>query len=133
MVYTRSMEKEWQVEYTDEFGDWWGSLTSDEQDAVESCIPFLCRLGPALGRPLVDTVKGSRHANMKELRPPATNIRILFAFDPRRCAILLIGGDKTDHWQKWYEKNIPLADTLYDDYIEELRREGILPREGKLP
>jgi len=64
---------------------------------------------------------------MKELRPPATNIRILFAFDPRRIAILLIGGDKTNRWQEWYDENIPIADALYDDYLEELRREGELP------
>jgi hypothetical protein len=64
---------------------------------------------------------------MKELRPPATNIGILFAFDPRRVAILLIGGDKTDRWQEWYDKNIPIADAVYDEYLEELRREGELP------
>ena len=117
----------WDVEYTNEFEDWWDDLTIDEQDSVESCIPFLRRHGPALGRPLVDTVKGSRHRNMKELRPPATNIRIFFAFDPRRVAILLIGGDKTDRWQEWYDENIPIADALYDDYLEELHREGELP------
>jgi hypothetical protein len=119
------MEREWSVEYTNEFEDWWNTLTIDEQDAVEACIPFLRRRGPALGRPLVDTVKKSRHPNMKELRPPATNIGILFAFDPRRVAILLIGGDKTDRWQEWYDKNIPIA--VYDEYLEELRREGELP------
>lgn len=118
---------EWDVEYTNEFGDWWKSLTDDEQDLVEACIPFLRQCGPSLGRPLVDTVKRSCHPNMKELRPPATNIRILFAFDPRRVAILLIGGDKTGRWQKWYDEHIPLADALYDNYLEELRREGELP------
>jgi hypothetical protein len=105
----------------------WYKLTIDEQDSVESCIPFLQRYGPALGRPLVDTVKRSRHPNMKKLRPPATNIRILFAFDPRRTAILLIGGDKANRWQKWYDENIPIADALYDDYLEELNKEGKLP------
>jgi len=106
----------WDVEYTDEFEDWWNDLTIDEQDSVESCIPFLNRYGPSLGRPLVDTVRGSRHPHMKELRPPATNIRIL-----------LIGGDKTNRWQEWYDENIPIADALYDNYLEELRREGELP------
>jgi hypothetical protein len=117
----------WDVEYTDEFEDWWGSLTEDERDSVESCIPALQQSGPALGRPLVDTVKGSRHPNMKELRPPGTNIRIFFAFDPRRIAILLIGGDKTGRWQEWYDENIPIADALYDEYLEELHKEGELP------
>src|SRR5437764_1881549 len=64
---------------------------------------------------------------MKELRPPGTNIRILFAFDPRRVAILLIGGNKTNRWQKWYDENISIADELYDEYLEELHREGELP------
>ncbi len=117
----------WDVEFTNEFEGWWDDLTQEEQDSVASCIPFLERRGPALGRPLVDTVKGSRHPNMKELRPPTTNIRILFAFDPRRVAILLIGGDKTNRWQKWYDENIPIADKLYDQYLEELKREGELP------
>jgi hypothetical protein len=63
---------------------------------------------------------------MKELRPPAGNIRILFAFDPRRMAILLIGGDKTGRWQEWYQEMIPVADRLYDEHLEELRREGLL-------
>ena len=117
----------WNVEFTNEFEDQWNNLTVDEQDSVEACIPFLQERGPSLGRPLVYTVKGSRHPHMKELRPPATNIRILFAFDPRRVAILLIGGDKTNQWQEWYSTNIPIADSLYDEYLEELRREGELP------
>jgi hypothetical protein len=61
---------------------------------------------------------------MKELRPLGSNIRVLFAFDPRRTAILLIGGDKTDRWQEWYEEMIPMADRLYEVHLEELRREG---------
>jgi hypothetical protein len=83
--------------------------------------------GPALGRPYADTLARSRHANMKELRPPEGNIRILFAFDPRRSAILLLGGDKTNTWSAWYERMIPLADRLYDEHLESLRREGLLP------
>jgi hypothetical protein len=63
---------------------------------------------------------------MKELRPPVANIRILFAFDPRRAAIFLIGGDKTNRWQSWYRTMIPVADRLYDDHLAELRREGLI-------
>ena len=85
----------WEVEYTDEFGAWWEGLTDGEQEAITAAVAFLEERGPGLGRPLVDTVQGSRHPNMKELRPPAGNLRILFAFDPRRTAILLIGGDKS--------------------------------------
>ena len=80
---------------------------------------------PALGRPLVDNISGSRHRNMKELRPGSSGkseIRILFAFDPIRQAILLVAGDKSGQWQRWYRKNIPIADELYDRHLEQLRR-----------
>lgn len=117
----------WDVEYTDQFEEWWSALTLAEQAAVEAAVHALQRDGPALGRPLVDTIKGSRHQNMKELRPPRGNMRILFVFDPRRTAILLLGGDKTNQWEAWYRRAIPRADQLYDDYLEELRREGELP------
>jgi hypothetical protein len=117
----------WGVEYTDEFETWWLGLAAAEQDAIIAAVAHLERRGPGLGRPLVDTIRGSRHANMKELRPPAGNIRILFAFDPRRMAILLIGGDKTDRWIAWYAETIPIADRLYDEHLEALRQEGQLP------
>lgn len=63
---------------------------------------------------------------MKELRPRRGSVRILFAFDPRRMAILLIGGDKTGRWQAWYREMIPIADDLYDTHLETLRREGLI-------
>jgi transcriptional regulator with XRE-family HTH domain len=68
--------------------------------------------GRALGRPFVDTIKGSRHPNMKELRSRGETIRVLFAFDPCRSAILLIGGDRWDRWSEWYAEMIPMADRL---------------------
>lgn len=114
----------WEVEYTDEFSGWWDDLSVKEQEAVRAGVLGLHESGPGLGRPLADTVTGSRHANMKELRPPSTNIRVLFAFDPRRMAILLVGGDKTGQWREFYEKKIPEADQLYDDHLEQLRAEG---------
>jgi hypothetical protein len=113
----------WDVEFTDEFQAWWDSLTRSEQDAITATVDLLEERRPGLGRPLVDTVKGSRHANMKELRPPSENIRILFAFDPRRTAILLIGGDKTGRWQAWYREMIPIADHLFDVHLIEIARE----------
>ncbi len=109
----------WEIEYTDQFEAWWGDLPDEDQDAITAAVEFLEESGPALGRPLVDTVEGSRHPNMKELRPPARNIRILFAFDPRRTAILLIGGDKTGRWMAWYREMIPIADDLYDEHLIE--------------
>ncbi len=67
--------------------------------------------------PRVDTIKGSRHNNMKELR--AGSVRILFAFDPERMAILLVGGDNAGHWQQRYVENSPIADERYDRYLAE--------------
>jgi hypothetical protein len=117
----------WEVEGTDQFIEWFDTLDTEERRAIFAAMEVLEAEGPNLGRPLVDTVKGSRHANMKELRPPVGNIRILFAFDPRRTAILLIGGDKTNRWQAWYAMMIPVADDLYDEYLRELKEEGLLP------
>lgn len=75
--------------------------------------------GPVLGRPLADTVVASRHANMKELRPGSTErteIRVLFAFDSQRQAILLVGGEKSGDWAGWYARNIPVADARFDEH-----------------
>lgn len=114
----------WEVEYTDEFGGWFDGLSEEDQEDVALAVDKLEARGPALGRPFADTVGGSRHPNMKELRALGTNIRVLFAFDPRRMAILLIGGDKTGRWREFYEKTIPVADDLYDEHLEQLREEG---------
>ena len=114
----------WEVEYTDQFGDWWDELGEEEQEAVTAAVNVLQRRGPSLGRPLVDTIKQSKHKNMKELIPPASDIRILFAFDPRRAAILLIGGDKSGEWSAWYDRMVPVADALFDEHLLELESEG---------
>ena len=117
----------WNVEITDEFLDWWGSLSESQQDALQVSIELLESEGPSLGRPHVDTVKGSRHPNMKEMRTQCAGkpLRSFFAFDPRRSAILLIGGSKTGA-KHFYDKMIALADALYDAYLEELRKEGLI-------
>ena len=117
----------WEVEYTDTFGSWWDELTEDEQERVTATVELLEQNGPMLGRPLVDTLKGSRHPNMKELRPRGGHIRVLFAFDPRRMAILLMGGDKSRRWSSWYADAIPAADALYDEHLQTLRDEGAIP------
>ncbi len=116
----------WEVEYTEEFGSWWEAIGEDEQERVAVAVAVLEQIGPALGRPWVDTLEGSRHANMKELRPRGGFLRILFAFDPRRTAILLTGGDKSGEWSTWYEHAIPQADRLYDEHLAQLRQEGHL-------
>jgi hypothetical protein len=94
-------------------------LEQDDAEALLAAIRILRDAGPTLGRPLVDTINGSRHANMKELRPGSTGrteVRVLFAFDLERQAILLVGGDKSDDWKGWYKVNIPIADERFGDH-----------------
>lgn len=115
----------WEIEHTDEFETWWQTLDEDEQTSVSASVELLRQLGPQLPRPHADTLNGSRHSNMKELRTQHQGrpLRTLFAFDPRRTAILLIGGDKTGD-KRFYDRMIPLADQLYDDHLEELKQKG---------
>lgn len=117
----------WEVEYTDEFERWWNDLSEDEQESIAASVELLRQLGPQLTRPHADTIVGSKHSNMKELRTQHRGhpLRTLFAFDPRRAAILLIGGDKTGD-SRFYERMIPLADRLYDEHLQTLRREGLI-------
>lgn len=79
---------------------------------------------PVLPRPHSDVIVTSKHSNMKELRGSVgeAELRVLYAFDPRRAAILLIGGDKTGN-KKWYDEFVPIADELFDEHLEELRKE----------
>jgi hypothetical protein len=117
----------WVVEVTDQFLEWWSSLTADQQESIDDRVDLLEERGPDLGRPVVDRIKASRHQNMKELRASKDGaLRILFMFDPRRQAILLIGGDKSGDWNEWYDRTIPVADDLYDEYLDELRKEGLI-------
>jgi hypothetical protein len=113
----------WEVEYTDEFENWWDRLSEDDQERVQAAIEILESAGPALGRPLVDTLEGTRLPNLKELRPRGGHLRVLFAFDPRRVAILLLGGDKSGRWQAWYAETIPEAERLYSEHLAQLREE----------
>jgi hypothetical protein len=117
----------WEIELTDEFGAWWDSLSEDEQESVAASVEVLRQLGPNPPRPNADVLKGSKHSSMKELRTQHQGrpIRTWFGFDPRRTAILLIGGDKTGDG-RFYERMIPLADRLYDEHLETLRREGLI-------
>jgi hypothetical protein len=117
----------WEVEYTDEFSQWWDGLSLEEQDAISRSVETLRCAGPSQGRPQVDSIAGSRHSNMKELRTQCGGrpIRTFFAFDPLRTAILLIGGDKTGD-KRFYDRMIPLADDLYDTHLKELRKDGLI-------
>jgi len=117
----------WEIEVTDEFERWWDTLTIDQQEALNDRVVLLGDRGPDLGRPVVERIRQSRHHNMKELRASMGGaLRVLFMFDPRRQMILLLGGDKSGEWNSWYESAIPEADDLYDDYLDELRKEGLI-------
>ncbi|WP_434095721.1 type II toxin-antitoxin system RelE/ParE family toxin [Streptomyces lavendulae] len=90
---------------------------------MEDAVDALAMFGPTLGRPLVDRIKGAEQHHMKELRPGSSGgseVRILFAFDPVRRAVLLVAGDKAGNWQGWYEANVPLAEKRYRSHIAEL-------------
>lgn len=116
-----------EVNYTDEFGEWWAGLTVEQQEDITARVELLEEHGPALGRPVVERITTSAFQNMKELRCSSDGaLRVLFAFDPRREAILLLGGDKSGEWNEWYEVAVPKADDLYAEYLRELRREGII-------
>jgi hypothetical protein len=118
----------WEIEYTEEFEAWWNSLDEDEQESLAASVGLLEELGPQLPRPHSDTINGSKHSNMKELRTQHQGrpLRTFYAFDPRRMAILLIGGDKTGD-DRFYDRMIPLADKLYDRHLKELKNEGLRP------
>ena len=118
----------WNVEYTDEFGAWWRTLGAGEQDDIAAIVALLEEKGPRLPFPYSSGVKGSRHPHMRELRVQSSGdpLRVFYAFDPRRTAILLIGGKKTGD-EGFYERMTRLADRLYNDYLDEIRREGLIP------
>lgn len=114
----------WEVEYTDEFAAWWDSLDEREQADIDASVRLLEMCGPSLGYPHSSGVRGSRHSHMRELRTQSGGapLRTLYAFDPRRVAILLIGGDKTGD-DAWYDRFVPLADRIYDSHLQEIAGE----------
>ncbi len=115
----------WDVSTTDDFDVWFAELAEVSKAEIIAKVNLLKLLGPQLGRPHADTLKGSRHANMKELRAHTRDhvLRIAFAFDPARSAILLIGGNKAGMGQKrFYRQLIAKADKLYDAHLAALRK-----------
>jgi hypothetical protein len=116
----------WDIEYTDEFGTWWDTLDDAEQASVAACVGLLEERGPHLGYPHSSKITTSKHGQMRELRIQHRGrpYRVLYAFDPRRVALLLLGGDKTGN-ERWYEEVVPVADRLYDEHLATLRREGL--------
>lgn len=118
----------WDVEYTDEFETWWlNELDNAERESVAACVALLEEMGPALEHPYSSAIRGSRYSHLRELRiqHKGRPYRVLYAFDPRRTAILLIGGAKKGD-DRWYEVNIRLAEKLYASHLEQLVKEGLI-------
>lgn len=115
----------WEILLTDEVNGWLDNLATADNDSyrqVVYAIEALAEVGPNLGRPLVDHIKGSAIHNLKELRPGSaggTEVRVLFVFHPWRSAILLVAGDKASNWSGWYRHAIPRAEQLYETYLKE--------------
>lgn len=114
----------WEVEYTDEFELWWDGLDEGEQIDVASVVNLLEQCGPNLKFPFSSGIEGAKLSHLRELRIQHAGepYRVLYAFDPRRHAILLIGGNKTGD-DRWYEKNIPIAEKLYNEHLKLLKQE----------
>lgn len=115
------------MEYTDEFEGWWCNLTEAEQEDVAAVVELLEKRGPRLPYPHSSGINSSKHNHMRELRIQhhGRPYRVLYAFDPRRTSILLLGGDKTGD-DNWYDKKVPIADRLYDEHINQLKTEGLI-------
>lgn len=118
----------WEVEY-EYILDWLDQQDEDTVASIFAALELLQQKGPSLGRPLVDTLKGSIIKNLKELRPASpenSEIRILFAFDPQRKAVMLLAGDKSTSrsikakWSGWYKHAIPKAECIYQEHLSRL-------------
>lgn len=110
----------WSVVLHPEVASWLSGLDRRSAEQVAAAIDSLADEGPHLGRPLADTLTGSTLRNLKELRPGSSKrseIRILFAFDPARRAILLVAGDKAGQWNRWYQRMIPLAERRFAEHV----------------
>jgi len=116
---------ECEVEYTDEFGNWWNSLSEHEQESVAAYVELLEKRGVNLGFPYSSGINSSVFDHMRELRIQHRGDpnRVLYAFDPRRMAVLLIGGEKTGD-DRWYDRYVPVADKLYEEHLQTLRTES---------
>jgi hypothetical protein len=114
----------WQLVFTAEADKWYKGLNAEERKQITAAMNRVRQFGPVVGRPTVDSIKGSRHHNMKEMRSTGRNLRALVIFDPQRRAVVLVGGDKTGDWKGWYKRNIPRADRLYDEHLRDMGKEG---------
>lgn len=112
----------WSVEATDEFENWWQSLDEKARDAVDVVVAMLEEQGPRLSFPYSSAIRGSRQGGLRELRIQHRGrpLRILYAFDPRRVAILLLGDEKSRS-KRWYRKAIPRAERLFERHLAQLK------------
>ncbi len=113
----------WDIEYTDKFEAWWDDLDESEQVSVAMVVGLLEERGTHLPFPYSSKIFGSRYTQMRELRIQhrGESYRILYAFDPRRTALLLLGGKKTGQ-ERWYVSLIPVADRLFDEHLDRLKK-----------
>lgn len=117
----------WSVVVHPEVAAWFDSLDVKTYEQVAAAIDRLAEEEPNLRRPLADTLTGTSQSNLKELRPGSSRrseIRILFAFDPARQAILLVAGDKSGEWNRWYKRMIPLAEKRFADHVAQYASGG---------
>lgn len=112
----------WDVEYTDEFEAWWVDLDEAEQIDIDAVVGLLEEKGPHLPYPYSSDVKGAKYGSIRELRiqHKGKPYRIIYVFDPRRTAILLIGGKKVGG-RRWYDKYVPLAERIYENHLQTLK------------
>jgi hypothetical protein len=119
----------WTIVVVEPALSWLHQLRRDDRSTlvqISKAITALQDEGPALGRPLVDTLRGSALPNLKELRPGsagASEVRLLFVFDPARQAVILVGGDKSGNWSGWYRSAIPQAEQAYADHLKRIKGE----------
>ncbi len=106
---------------TNEFVAWWDSLTAPEQISVDAVVRMLEAVGVLLGFPHTSAIVGSRKLRELRIQHRGEPYRVLYAFDPARNAVLLLGGNKTGQ-DRWYEQNIPVAERIFDAYLEETGR-----------
>lgn len=108
---------------TAEYDRWWGRLDPEHRAKVAAAAAYVAARGSTLGRPLVDAIHGSRVHKLKEIRVDR-GVRILFAFDSNRSAIMLVGGDKTGKWNRWYPQNVKQAERLYLEHERSIGKEA---------
>ncbi|MFN5511298.1 MAG: type II toxin-antitoxin system RelE/ParE family toxin [Burkholderiales bacterium] len=121
-----TLKSAWEVEFTQEFESWWSNCSQAEQISIAASVRLLEVQGPSLGYPYSSSIRGAKLRHLRELRTQHQGrpLRTLYAFDPRRTAVLLLGGDKTAD-ARWYQVWVPRAEALYAAHIEQLRKKGL--------